>query len=299
MISMLGAMSRQPRVPGSLRRKPFTLADARAKGLDRWHLQGGMWRKVGPATFVSARLDDTPRLRLDAAILRLPPGAAFSGLTAAWLHGLQVEPCEPIEVVAPLRVGIAARAGMRIRRCELSNHDVVKVQGLPATSILRTLRDLCLRISLVEAVVILDMALHLRLTTTTALAQWAARSSGSQGVRQLRKALEFVEPASESPMETRLRMLLVLGGLPRPEVQVTIRDSWHRAVGRLDLYYKDRRLGLEYDGGQHREMLAEDNRRQNRLLEAGVRLLRFTAGDVFNTPDVVLAQVRSALAAAV
>lgn len=96
-------------------------------------------------------------------------------------------------------------------------------------------------------------------------------------------------------METRLRMLLVLGGLPRPEVQVTIRDSWHRAVGRLDLFYKDRRLGLEYDGGQHREMLAEDNRRQNRLLEAGVRLLRFTAGDVFNTPDVVLAQVRSAL----
>ena len=97
-------------------------------------------------------------------------------------------------------------------------------------------------------------------------------------------------------METRLRMLVVLGGLPRPEAQVTIRDGWRRTVGRLDLYYRDRRLGLEYDGGQHRETLAEDNRRQNRLLEAGVRLLRFTAGDVFNNPDVVLAQVRSALA---
>ena len=92
-------------------------------------------------------------------------------------------------------------------------------------------------------------------------------------------------------------MLLVLGGLPRPAVQVDIRDRWHRLIGRPDLYYKEQRLGLEYDGGIHRETLAEDNRRQNRLFEAGVRLLRFTAGDVFHAPDVVLNQVRSALAA--
>lgn len=294
---MLDAMSRKPRAPRSLGRKPFTLSDARAKGLDRWNLHGATWRKLGPATFVSARLTDSPRLQLDAARLRLPPGTAFSGLTAAWLHGLQVEPCDPIEVIAPPAAGIAARVGMRIRRCELRQHDVVNVQGLPATSIHRTLLDLCLHIPLVEAVVILDMALHLGLTTATALSQSVDRSAGSQGVRQLRKALEFVEPASESPMETRLRMLLVLGGLPRPDAQVTIRDGMFRTVGRLDLYYKDQRLGLEYDGGQHRETLAEDNRRQNRLLEAGIRLLRFTAGDVFNAPDVVVAQVRAALAA--
>lgn len=296
-ISMLDVMGRKPRAPRSLRQKPFTLAAARANGLDSWHLHGSTWRKLGPATFVSARIGDTPRLQLDAASLRLPPGTAFSGLTAAWLHGLQVEPCDPIEVIAPLAVGIAARVGMRIRRCELSQRDVVSVQGLPATSIHRTLRDLCLHMPLVEAVVMLDMALHLRLTTTSALSQCVDRSAGSQGVRQLRKALEFVEPASESPMETRLRMLLVLGGLPRPDAQVTIRDALLRTVGRLDLYYRDQRLGLEYDGSQHRDTLAEDNRRQNRLLEAGVRLLRFTAGDVFNTPDLVLAQVRTALAA--
>jgi len=60
-------------------------------------------------------------------------------------------------------------------------------------------------------------------------------------------------------------------------------------------YYRDQRLGLEYDGGTHRDALAEDNRRQNRLLDAGVRLLRFTAGDIFQTPDLVVSLVTTAL----
>jgi very-short-patch-repair endonuclease len=96
-------------------------------------------------------------------------------------------------------------------------------------------------------------------------------------------------------METRLRMLLVLNGLPRPEVQVTIRDDRGSFLGRPDLYYREHRLGLEYDGETHRASLVEDNRRQNRLLMAGIRLLRFTAADVLRRPDRVLAQVRDLL----
>jgi len=65
--------------------------------------------------------------------------------------------------------------------------------------------------------------------------------------------------------------------------------------GRVDLYYPSARLILEYDGGNHRDRLTEDNRRQNRLLTAGFRLLRFTAGDIYNEPDVVAALVRRAL----
>ena len=94
-------------------------------------------------------------------------------------------------------------------------------------------------------------------------------------------------------------MLLVLAGLPRPEAQSVVRDRWRRFIGRLDLYYREARLGLEYDGGIHREKLAEDNRRQNRLLEAGVRVLRFTASDIYNTPDLVIAQVKSGMSARV
>lgn len=276
---------------------PFTLGDARRSGLDRWHLTGSSWRTIGPATFASAQVADSPELMLAAARLRLPAGVAFSGLTAAWLHGLDVEPCDPIEVIAPPSVGISGRAGMRLRRCELAKEDAVKVRDFCATSISRTIRDLCLRLSLTEAVVIADMALHARLISGSSLSLSVDRSSGQQGVRQLRRVLEFAEPKAESPMESRLRMLLVLGGLPRPEAQVDVRDGWQRFIGRPDLCYRSARLGLDYDGAIHRVTLAEDNRRQNRLLEAWVRLLRFTAADIYNGQEVILSQVRNALMA--
>ncbi len=94
-------------------------------------------------------------------------------------------------------------------------------------------------------------------------------------------------------METRLRMLLVLNRLPRPQVQVPIHDGSGQFVGRPDLYYEKHLLGIEYDGGTHRHSLAEDNHRQNRLLNAGVRLLRFTASDVLGDPHALVRQVRA------
>ena len=70
-------------------------------------------------------------------------------------------------------------------------------------------------------------------------------------------------------------------------------------MGRADLYYPGARLILEYDGANHRDRLVEDNRRQNLLINAGFRLLRFTATDIYQHPDVVVAQVRAALSAGV
>lgn len=290
-------MGHRPRIPPALTRGPFTLADARRQGLDRWHLEGDGWRRIGPGTYVSRHLAPAPQMRIEAASRRLPAGAAFSGLTAAWLHGLDVVPCDPIEITVPIESGVSTRAGMTVHRCSMDKGEVVKARGQRVTSMLRTLRDLSVRLPLTEAIVVTDMALHSRLVSIGTLKVSVEASAGLQGIRTLRKVLEHAEPASESPMETRLRMLLVLAGLPRPESQVAIRDRLHRFVGRPDLYFRDRRLGLEYDGGTHRDTLAEDNRRQNRLLDAGVRLLRFTAVDIYNSPDVVASLVRNALAA--
>lgn len=114
------------------------------------------------------------------------------------------------------------------------------------------------------------------------------------GTRRLRQLATIVAPA-ESPMETRLRWLLIQHGLPRPELQAELRDGEGRFVGRADLYYPSARLVIEYDGTNHRARLIEDNRRQNLLLGAGFRLLRFTAADIFERPDGLVPQVRGAL----
>jgi len=287
-------VSCKPLTPDALGGGPFTLRDARKLGLDYWHLRSGSWPRLGPSTYALSRRSDGPMLKLQAAGCRLPPAGAFSGLAAAWLHGLDVEPCNPIDVTVPKGEGVSGRSGMRVSRSRLGADDVVCVQGIRTTSILRTLEDIGRRMSLVEATVVADMALHSGIVELPTFKSWVSTRRGGRGLVNLRLVADHAEPKSESPMETRLRMLLVLAGLPRPEAQVSIHDRKGRFLGRPDLYYAERRLGLEYDGGVHRDSLAEDNRRQNRLLEEGVRLLRFTAGDLLH-PTVVVAQVRAVL----
>src|SRR5260221_9016156 len=275
---------------------PISLAIADAQGLDRNMFRRRGWIRVAPEVYAPAERATNPLTLLAAARLRLPPSAVFSGLTAAWLHGLDVAPCNPIEVTVPPGAGVSARSGLRVRRATLTKRDVGIGKGQPATSMERTLADLTARMTLTEAVVLADMALHLDRTNLDLLRAAATAAARRVGVSIFRLVAEHAEPKSESPMETRLRMVVVLGGLPRPDAQVPIHDSHGRFAGRVDLYYPQRRLGLEYDGGLHRDQLAEDNRRQDRLLEAGVQLLRFTAADVLSRPAVVVAQVRAILA---
>jgi very-short-patch-repair endonuclease len=280
-------VGRKGDLPQALTAGPFTLADAREAGLERWHLRSEKWRRLARGMYVWSGVAETPLTRLQAASMRLPNVAAFSGLTAAWLHGLDVDPCDPIEVTLPRDAGISGRAGMRVRRSPLRSNDVVRLRGLRATSIVRTLVEVCARLSLTEAVVMVDGALHKHRVT-------AGQLTSSENT-MMKRILRFAEPAAESPMESRLRMVLVLAGLPRPQAQVSIYDSNGRFAGRPDLYYEEARLGIEYDGAVHRESLAQDNRRQNNLLNAGVRLLRFTGADVLHNPGFVVHQVRSML----
>jgi hypothetical protein len=178
-----------------------------------------------------------------------------------------------------------------VHRVALRDHDVVVRRDLPATSPLRTVIDLGSRPPLVDAVVAVDMALQQRLVDLAQLRAHVDACPRSWGIAHLRHVVDLAEPASESAMETRLRILLVLAGLPRPLAQVPLYDEGGRFLGRPDLFYPKQRLGLEYDGATHRTSLVEDNRRQNRLHDAGYHLLRFTAADIMRTPDAVLALV--------
>ena len=141
------------------------------------------------------------------------------------------------------------------------------VRGLRTTTLVRTFSDLRPRLAEVELLVLADQALRLNLG----------------------RFHDLAEPA-ESPMETRLRWHLIRAGLPKPQVQANLHDTNGRFIGRADLYYPESRLVIEYsDGANHRDRLVEDDRRQNLLIGAGYRLLRFTSAD---RPEVMTAQVR-------
>jgi very-short-patch-repair endonuclease len=287
-------MPRAPFVPAELTKGPFTMGQARLRGVTEDQLRGAAWRRVDRGVFVWHAIPDQSLVRLRAAVHRLPEGAVFSGCTAGWLHGLDVDPCDPIEVTVPGGCRVTRRAGFRLRRSASIERAIA--QGLPVTSRVRTLVDLARRLPLVEAVAVLDMALHRRLVRLSSLQEWARANPGHRGVAALRDALELVEPAAESPMETRLRILLILAGLPKPRVQATLRDPFGAFLARPDLYYPIHRLAIEYDGATHKDSITGDNRRQNRLLDTGHRILRFTAGDVLGKPSAVVSLVRRAIA---
>jgi very-short-patch-repair endonuclease len=258
-------------IPADLKKRPFTLHEARAAGLTRRVLASKSWRRIGPSLYCWADLEVGAWQLLQAWHLRLP-NAVFSGLTAAWLHRLDVDPCHPVEIAVPPASGVRSRPNLVVRRFDLHQTDVTTVRGLATTTLQRTFRDLSRRLPEVEVLVLADAALRLKLGRFADLAERA-----------------------ESPMETRLRWLLLKAGLPRPQVQTDLHDSADRFVGRADLYYPAARLVIEYDGTNHRDRLVEDNRRQNLLLNAGYRLLRFTAADIHQRPNVVTSEVSQAL----
>ena len=290
----LGGVARSPCIPAELTRRPFTLDEARNAGLTLSALRGRAWRRLGSELYCWTELDVDHWSLLSAWRHILPSEAVFAGATAAWLLGLDTQPTQPVEIQIHPGSGIRSRSGLDVRRCEIPPGDIVTVRGLRATTPHGTLIDLCVRRDAVEALVVIDMAIRSGLTTAAALGRFADAATGRGGARRLRSLAQLAAPA-ESPMETRLRWLLIQAGLPRPQVQSDLRDGDGQFVGRADLYYPNRRLVLEYDGGNHRDRMVEDDRRQNRLINAGFRLLRFTAADVHRRPEVVTAQVRWAL----
>jgi len=288
---------RQPNVPLELRNSPFTLGEARAAGLTLSALKGKTWRRLGSELYCWRMWREDKWTLLSAWQRNLPEGAVFSGRTAAAIHGLDFEPANPVEVIVSTGSSLRSLHGLVVRHCDLEDEELMTIRRLAVTTLERTLRDLCVQWPLEEVLVAVDMAVHIKLADRVSLWRHAQASVGRPGAKRLGDLARLAEPA-ESPMETRLRWLLLQAGLPRPEVQADLHDRQGRFVGRADLYFPAGRLVVEFDGGNHRERLVGDDRRQNQIVNGGFTVLRFTSADLHNRPEVVVAQVRDALVSA-
>ena len=286
-------MGKSPCVPAEFKVRPFSLDEALDAGLTRRTLRGKSWQRIGAQLYRWAESPEDHWLTLAAWRRVLPPETIFAGASAAWLFGIDLDPTDPVEIVLPPSSGVRSRTGLKVRRSDISYADVVSIRGLRATALPLTLSTLCLQRPAIEALIAIDMAIRLGLTEPAALELYAEEAK-RHGAARMRTLVSLAAPA-ESPMETRLRWLLIQAGLPRPEVQTELRDRAARFVGRVDLYYPEARLVLEYDGGNHRARMVEDNRRQNQIVNAGYRVLRFTAADIYYRSDDVVAEVREAL----
>ena len=272
---------------------PFTRAQARAAGLSDTQLESSQWRRIFHGVWVPADTADTRELRLEAARLVVPDRGVLCGLTAASIFGADVRRLDDLDVHAGFAKGerIRKRPGLAVCQETLDPSDITRVDGVQITTPLRTAFD-CLRLLRgAERLVVADALTHLGLVDLDELRRYFASKRRLRNLRIGEALLDFVEPLTESPMETRLRVVLLDGGVPMPKAQHEVRDSIGRFLGRLDFAYPEAKLGVEYDGADHWLQRREDDKRRAAIREQGWEVLVYSADDVYKTPTATSGEV--------
>jgi hypothetical protein len=153
------------------------------------------------------------------------------------------------------------------------------------------------RKDLVDLVAVGDSLVRRKRTTPENLVT-AAEGYTGKGSRLARRAASYVRSGVDSPTESRLRMLIVLGGLPEPQVNYILRERNGEWSSRLDLCYSDLKLIVEYDGRHHAEVRANwlnDIKRREALERDGWRFVIVTSEGLYEAPFDTLLRVRLAL----
>jgi very-short-patch-repair endonuclease len=273
----------------------ITLDQARAAGLS-WRavarrLQSGEWVRCSRGVYF---VDDRPfsdAARVRAAVWGYGPGAAASGLTAAWWHALTRFAPDIAEVTVPRDSHGRPHKHTRVRRRSLDECDVVERRGLRLTS---------LPLTVVEAAAqrgggskLMDNALQ-RHVDLYSLWHAHLRNKGRTGAPRSRRLLQAASDGSRSAAERLLIRILNDAGI----------SGWkanYRVAGyRVDIGFPAPRVALEVDGMAFHTGAEEfqiDRERQNAIVLSGWQVLRFTWLDLTEYPDRVSAVIRSAISA--
>jgi very-short-patch-repair endonuclease len=225
-----------------------------------------------------------------AAVLACGEGALLSGRAAAFLFGLMkgTMPVPEVTTRTQRRVdGILTR-----RRRTRAPVDGTTWRGIPVTTVATTLVDLAAVLSSDQ----LARACHepgVRYRTTPSQVEAVlARRPSSAGARRLRRIMRGDTRVTLSKLEALFLERLREAGLPLPET--------NRRVGgrRVDCRWPERGLTVELDGYRYhhsRHAWEQDRRREREARARGDEFRRYTFGDVFETPKLMLGELRALL----
>ena len=244
----------------------------------------------------------SPIAELRGHVLDIGDPVHITALTAAALHGFDgYSVRRPFHLLVP-RSRHVAREGVRLHRTDrLEPIDRCSIDGLPATSAVRTIVELARVLSPAELAACLDSALRDGLVSEDLVHRRIAalRSSGRHGLPALLDVLvgNEVTRGGQSWLEREYLKLLAAAGLPRPETQVTLTRAGDRLV-RVDCRFPGSPVVVELLGYRHhrtRAQMANDAARINALLTDGFLPYQFTYDQVTLSPAEVVATTRGAL----
>lgn len=278
--------------------EPFTYTDARRHGLTANDLaalcDAGDLVRPHRGVYLPSSLVDDLDARVAAIRLLLAPGAAVARESAAWLHGLDVRPPNRwqnpplLECVVPIGGVRPEHPALSAFISELPSTDVVIIEGVPCTSPTRTALDLARWRPRFIGLGAVDAFTHAGLTTVAELEAAAAPLRGYRFIRRARDVIELCEPATESAPESWCRLRLIEAGLPRPTVQISLREETGKEIYRIDLGIPEALVGIEYDGAEHHLRTVADRqhdeaRRADIRRRWGYRVLPATSVDILGS----------------
>jgi hypothetical protein len=206
--------------------QPFAGAEAIGAGeLTRGQLR---WNHIAvhPGVYLPNGAERTLYLNTVAAWLWTARRGVIAGRAAAALHTAKwVDACTPIEVIAE---HTRRRKGVIVHEERIGPHVITYVGELPVTTPAR--------------------AAGVTSDDVTAMFE---QYRGARGTRRARNALALMDAGAPSPEETRLRLLLVVAGLPAPRTQIRVSDGFSEAF--IDMGYDEPMVGLDYEGSHHSE----------------------------------------------
>lgn len=251
---------------------------------------------VRPGRFVAAGVGRSPEDRhrhlVAATFAELRPGAVLSHASAAVWHGLPVPlaELERCHVLRPGRTGGKRGRHLHVHRGEAAE-DVVEIDGVPMTSLARTVEDLTRSLDPMFALAVADRAAALGVDMAE-IQERRARAPRRPGNACAREVVGLADGRAESPGESWSRWRMHQAGVPMPELQRVLRDAAGDQVARVDFWWESVRLVGEFDGeikygrllrpGQSvADVIRAEKAREEAIRRTGNWVVRWTAKDLF------------------
>jgi hypothetical protein len=295
----LKRMAKRP-LPAPLDARPFDVSTGLAAGVSPKRLRA----RDLDASVWGVRASSAPSLVQTCRMfaLRMPQRAFFSHSTAALLLGaplpLEVERSPSVHISVPRGQRAPHARGIHGHSLDVAPEERTTVNGLPVTTGARTWCDLASVLTIGDLVAVGDYFIHWRLphTSRNELARVGERYAGKRGNRMIVAGLPLLDDRAESRPESRLRVILVLAGIPTMRANHVLVDTETGKNVRTDLLSKDYRTVLEYQGDYHRTAAQwrKDMTRRARLEADGWAVMELNADDL-EDPEELVARVRTLL----
>ena len=238
-------------------------------------LRAERWRSIHPGIYLVGVFRPSLRTRWIAALLAAGTDSALSHLSSA-----QAQDCArergPVHVAVPGRRAARKLAGVIVHRPRrLDPVDIIRVDGLPVTTLARTLLDLAATERFELLMKVAERAERRHRLDFRAIEACVQRNPGHRGIALLRRLLDAYLPVAgaNEGLERDFQRFVAEHGFPSPQCNVL-------GGGLLvDFWWPQAKLVVELDSREfHAPWSAaeRDRERDAKLMRLDVHTLRVT-----------------------